>query len=57
MLIDLHSLATTTPNIRAEIQASDEPTWFLAKQSMKDWHKFKPELFKKQPYCPPGCEN
>ena len=26
-------------------------------QVMKDWHKFKPELFKKQPYDLPGCEN
>jgi hypothetical protein len=26
-------------------------------QAMKDWHKLKPELFKKQPYCLPGCDN
>ncbi|WP_144431581.1 integrase core domain-containing protein, partial [Jannaschia seosinensis] len=25
-------------------------------QAMKDWHKIKPELFKKQPYYLPGCE-
>ncbi|PCJ05068.1 MAG: hypothetical protein COB16_16735 [Rhodobacteraceae bacterium] len=23
---------------------------------MKDWHKFKPDLFKKQPYYLPGCD-
>jgi len=23
---------------------------------MKDWHKIKPELFKKQPYYRPGCD-
>jgi len=23
---------------------------------MKDWHKLKPELFKKQPYHLPGCD-
>ena len=23
---------------------------------MKDWHKLKPELFKKQPYYRPGCD-
>ena len=32
MLINLHSQATTTPKIRAEIQASDEPAWVLAEQ-------------------------
>jgi len=26
-------------------------------QVMKDWHKLKPELFKKQPYYLPGCDN
>ncbi|PCJ07781.1 MAG: IS481 family transposase, partial [Rhodobacteraceae bacterium] len=26
-------------------------------QAMKDWHKFKPDLFKKQPYYLPGCDN
>jgi len=26
-------------------------------QAMKDWHKLKPELFKKQPYYLPGCDN
>ena len=25
-------------------------------QAMKDWYKFKPELFKKQPYDLPGCD-
>ncbi|CUH70198.1 hypothetical protein TL5118_04173 [Thalassovita autumnalis] len=25
-------------------------------QAMKDWRKLKPELFKKQPYCLPGCD-
>jgi hypothetical protein len=24
-------------------------------QAMKDWHKIRPELFKKQPYYRPGC--
>ncbi|MDO6588622.1 hypothetical protein Q4543_24625, partial [Salipiger sp. 1_MG-2023] len=24
--------------------------------AMKDWHKLKPELFKKQPYYLPGCD-
>jgi hypothetical protein len=32
MLINLHSQATTTPKVRAEIQASDEPAWVLAEQ-------------------------
>jgi len=26
-------------------------------QAMKDWHKIKPELFRKQPYYLPGCDN
>ena len=26
-------------------------------QAMKDWYKFKPELFKKQPYDLPGCDS
>ena len=25
-------------------------------QAMKDWHKIKPELFKKQPYYLTGCD-
>jgi hypothetical protein len=25
-------------------------------QAMKDWHKLKPDLFKKQPYYRPGCD-
>jgi transposase InsO family protein len=29
--------------------------WFPL-QAMKDWHKLKPELFKKQPYYRPGCD-
>jgi len=28
-----------------------------ALQAMKDWQKFKPELFKKKPYYLPGCDN
>jgi hypothetical protein len=24
-------------------------------QAMKDWHKLKPEFFRKQPYYLPGC--
>jgi len=26
-------------------------------QAMKDWHKLKPELFKKQPYHLPRCDS
>jgi transposase InsO family protein len=26
-------------------------------QAMKDWHKLRPELFKKQPYYLPGCDS
>jgi hypothetical protein len=26
-------------------------------QAMKDWHKLKPELFKKQPYYLTGCDS
>ena len=29
MLVRLHSQATTTPKVRADIQASDEPAWVL----------------------------
>lgn len=25
-------------------------------QAMKDWHKLRPELFRKQPYHRPGCD-
>ena len=25
-------------------------------QAMKDWHKLKPEMFKKQPYYLTGCD-
>jgi hypothetical protein len=26
-------------------------------QAMKDWHKLKPQLFRKQPYHLPGCDS
>jgi hypothetical protein len=26
-------------------------------QAMKDWHKQKPHLFRKQPYDLPGCDS
>ena len=26
-------------------------------QAMKDWHKLKAKLFRKQPYCLPGCDS
>jgi transposase InsO family protein len=45
MLIKLHSQATTTPKIRAKIQASDEPAWVLAErfgtteQTVWKWRK------------------
>ena len=45
MLIKLHSQATTTPKIRAAIQASDEPAWVLAQrhgtteQTVWKWRK------------------
>jgi transposase InsO family protein len=45
MLINLHSQATTTPKVRAEIQASDEPAWILAErygiteQTVWKWRK------------------
>ncbi len=32
MFVRLHSQATTTPKIRADIQASDEPAWVLAER-------------------------
>ena len=44
MLVRLHSLATTTPKVRADIQASDEPDWVLAErhgtteQTVYKWH-------------------
>jgi transposase InsO family protein len=25
-------------------------------QAMKDWHRLKPQLFRKQPYYLPGCD-
>jgi len=45
MLIHLHNQATTTPKIRAAIQASDEPAWVLAErfgtteQTVWKWRK------------------
>ena len=45
MLIHVHSQATTTPKVRAEIQASDEPGWVLAErfgtseQTVWKWRK------------------
>jgi len=32
MLISLHKQATTTPKIRAAIQASGEPAWIVAER-------------------------
>ena len=32
MLIKLHSQTTTTPKVRAAIQASGEPAWVLAER-------------------------
>lgn len=32
MLISLHKQATTTPKIRAAIQANDEPAWLVAER-------------------------
>jgi hypothetical protein len=32
MLISLHKQATTTPKIRAAIQASTEPAWLVAER-------------------------
>ncbi|MET4130009.1 hypothetical protein ACSSV6_003342, partial [Roseovarius sp. MBR-38] len=26
-------------------------------QAMKDWHKLKPQLFRKKPYYLPGCDS
>jgi transposase InsO family protein len=45
MLISLHKQATTTPKIRAAIQASDEPAWIVAErygiseQTVWKWRK------------------
>lgn len=45
MLIALHRHATTTPKIRAAIQASDEPAWLVAEsyeigeQTVWKWRK------------------
>ena len=45
MLISLHKQATTTPKIRAAIQASDEPAWLVAErygiseQTVWKWRK------------------
>lgn len=35
MLISLHKQATTTPKIRAAIQASSEPAWLVAHHGQK----------------------
>jgi hypothetical protein len=32
MLVRLHSQATTTPKVQADIQASDEAAWVLAER-------------------------
>ena len=32
MLISLHKQATTTPKVRAEIQASTEPAWIVGER-------------------------
>ena len=32
MLISLHKQATTTPKIRAAVQASSEPAWLVAER-------------------------
>jgi transposase-like protein len=45
MLISLHKQATTTPKIRAAIQASDEPAWIvserygISEQTVWKWRK------------------
>ena len=45
MQIRLHKQATTTPKVRAAIQASDEPAWVLAQrhgtteQTVWKWRK------------------
>ena len=45
MLISLHKQATTTPKIRAAIQASPEPAWMVAErygiseQTVWKWRK------------------
>ncbi len=41
----------TTSNCRSQPWAAKTPL-----QAMKDWHKLKPELFKKQPYYLTGCD-
>jgi hypothetical protein len=59
MLIKLHSQATTTPKVRAAIQASDEPAWVLAdrhgtrKQTVWKWRillRSHPRLGQGAPY-------
>jgi hypothetical protein len=45
MLISLHKQATTTPKIRAAIQASTEPAWQVAER------RTAPEPFPRT--CPP----
>ena len=50
MFVRLHSQATTTPKIRAAIQASNEPAWILAErhgtteQTVWKWRKRDSEL-------------
>ena len=45
MLINIHNRATTTPRVRAKIQASDERAWVLAErfgtteQTIWKWRK------------------
>jgi len=45
MLVRLHSQATTTPKIRAEIQASKDPAWMvgerygISEQMVWKWRK------------------
>jgi len=45
MLVRLHSQATTTPKIRAEIQASKDPAWMvgerygISEQTVWKWRK------------------
>ena len=45
MLISLHKQATTTPKIRAAIQASTDPAWMVAErygisdQAVRKWRK------------------
>ena len=57
MLVRLHSQATTTPKIRAAIQASIEPAWVLAErlgtteQTIWKWRKH--DSVQDRSYTPP----